>query len=120
LFQIQYNQRILALNFYCVVSITHGNDEDTEMTLDVSNPLLETEYFTLTIGDTMVFISQEYHGVSAAAKYPVVGTVKFAAAILNEKAVLFPLKESTRKLQSLLLEERKMLTSFISKLRSNT
>ncbi|MBL4585829.1 MAG: ABC transporter permease [Flavobacteriales bacterium] len=52
------------------------------------------KFYDITIGDTMVFISQGYHGVSAAAKYPVVGTVKFAAAILNEKAVLFPLKEA--------------------------
>ncbi len=52
------------------------------------------EYYKLSVGDTMVFISQGYHGVSAAAKYPVAGIVKFTAVILNEKAVLFPLKEA--------------------------
>ena len=52
------------------------------------------EFYNLSIGDTLVFISQGYHGVSAAAKYPVSGTVKFTAMILNEKAVLFPLKEA--------------------------
>ena len=52
------------------------------------------EFYELKIGDTLVFISQGYHGASAAAKYPVDGVVKFTAMILNEKAVLFPLKEA--------------------------
>jgi putative ABC transport system permease protein len=52
------------------------------------------EFYNLSIGDTLVFISQGYHGASAAAKYPVAGIVKFTAFILNEKAVLFPLKEA--------------------------
>lgn len=52
------------------------------------------DYYKLGIGDTLVFISQGYHGSSAAAKYPVAAIVKFTASILNEKAVLFPLKEA--------------------------
>ncbi len=52
------------------------------------------EFYNLKVGDTLVFISQGYHGVSAAGKYPVAGIVKFTAMILNEKAVLLPLKEA--------------------------
>ncbi len=52
------------------------------------------EFYHLSVGDTMVFISQGYHGSSAAAKYPVSGIAKFTAMILNERAVLFPLKEA--------------------------
>jgi ABC-type lipoprotein release transport system permease subunit len=52
------------------------------------------EFYDLKVGDTLVFISQGYHGVSAAGKYPVAGIVKFTAMILNEKAVLLPLKEA--------------------------
>ncbi|MGB1318052.1 MAG: ABC transporter permease, partial [Flavobacteriales bacterium] len=52
------------------------------------------EYYKLQVGDTLVFISQGYHGSSAAAKYPVSGIVKFTAMILNERAVLFPIKEA--------------------------
>lgn len=52
------------------------------------------EFYNLRVGDTLVFISQGYHGVSAAGKYPVAGIVKFTAMILNEKAVLLPLKEA--------------------------
>lgn len=52
------------------------------------------DFYKVSIGDTLVFISQGYHGVSAAAKYPITGVVKFGAAILNEKAVLFPIKEA--------------------------
>lgn len=52
------------------------------------------EFYNLKLGDTLVFISQGYHGVSAAGKYPVAGIVKFTAMILNEKAVLLPLKEA--------------------------
>ncbi len=52
------------------------------------------EFYQLSVGDTMVFISQGYHGSSAAAKYPVAAIVRFTAMILNERAVLFPLKEA--------------------------
>lgn len=50
------------------------------------------EFYNLTVGDTLVFISQGYHGASAAAKYPVAAIVKFTAVVLNERAVMLPLK----------------------------
>jgi ABC-type lipoprotein release transport system permease subunit len=52
------------------------------------------EYYKLAVGDTMVFISQGYHGVSAAAKYPVSSIVRFTSIVLNERAVMFPMKEA--------------------------
>ncbi|MBP9152814.1 MAG: ABC transporter permease, partial [Flavobacteriales bacterium] len=52
------------------------------------------KFYHLSVGDTMVFLSQGYHGGSAAAKYPVAGIVKFTAVLLNEKAVLLPIKEA--------------------------
>ena len=52
------------------------------------------QFFRLSVGDTMVFLSQGYHGVSAAGKYPVAGIVKFSSQVLNQRMVLFPLKES--------------------------
>ncbi|MCF8462057.1 MAG: FtsX-like permease family protein [Flavobacteriales bacterium] len=52
------------------------------------------EYYKLAVGDTMVFISQGYHGVSAAAKYPVSSIVRFTSLVLNERAVMFPMKEA--------------------------
>lgn len=48
----------------------------------------------ITTGDTLVLISQGYHGVNAAGKYPVKGIVKFASPDLNKKMVYLPLKEA--------------------------
>lgn len=52
------------------------------------------KYLNLSVGDTLVFISQGYHGVSAAGKYPVAAIVRFTAMILNNTAVMLPLKEA--------------------------
>lgn len=52
------------------------------------------EFYNLSVGDTMVFISQGYHGASAAGKYPVAAIVKFTAVMLNERAVMLPIKEA--------------------------
>jgi len=39
----------------------------------------------LSVGDTVVFISQGYHGMTAAGKYPVRGLVKFPTPDLNNR-----------------------------------
>ncbi|MFC2175922.1 ABC transporter permease [Bacteroidota bacterium] len=52
------------------------------------------EFYHLSVGDTMVLISQGYHGSSAAAQYPVAAIVKFTAVILNENVVMLPLAEA--------------------------
>ena len=44
------------------------------------------------IGDTIVFIGQGYHGVTAAGLYPVKGIVKFPIPALNDQSVYIPLK----------------------------
>ncbi len=48
----------------------------------------------LEVGDTLLLISQGYHGVNAAGKYPVKGIVKFASPELNKQLVYLPLKEA--------------------------
>jgi ABC-type lipoprotein release transport system permease subunit len=52
------------------------------------------EYFSLELNDTMVFISQGYHGVSAAGKYPIKAILDFSVPLLNEQVAFLPLKES--------------------------
>ena len=46
----------------------------------------------LHIGDTIVLLSQGYHGASAAGKYPVKGIVHFGSPELNKRLVSMPLK----------------------------
>lgn len=48
----------------------------------------------LAINDTLLLISQGYHGVNAAGKYPVKGLVEFASPDLNKQMVYLPLKEA--------------------------
>ena len=49
------------------------------------------EKLGLAVGDTIVLISQGYHGVNAAGKYPVKGLVKFASPDLNKQMVYLSL-----------------------------
>ncbi len=51
-------------------------------------------YLNLAIGDSIILISQGYHGVNAAGKYPVKGLVKFASPDLNKRMVYLPMKEA--------------------------
>lgn len=48
----------------------------------------------LDLGDTIVLISQGYHGVNAAGKYPIKGLVNFGSPDLNKQMVYLPLKEA--------------------------
>ena len=48
-------------------------------------------YLQLGVGDTLVMISQGYHGVSAAGKYPIRGLLKFASPELNKQFVYMEL-----------------------------
>lgn len=52
------------------------------------------ERLNLSLGDTLVLISQGYHGVNAAGKYPVKGLVHFGSPELNKQMVYLPLKEA--------------------------
>lgn len=49
------------------------------------------ENLKLTVGDTLVLISQGYRGVNAAGKYPVKGILKFGSPDLNKRMVYLPL-----------------------------
>jgi len=48
----------------------------------------------LNLGDSIILISQGYHGVNAAGKYQVKGIVKFSPPDLNKSMVYLPLAES--------------------------
>ena len=51
------------------------------------------KYLDLSVNDTLVLIGQGYHGINAAAKYPVEGIVKFPAPDLNNQLVYIPLPQ---------------------------
>jgi ABC-type lipoprotein release transport system permease subunit len=48
----------------------------------------------LSVGDTLVMISQGYHGVSAFGQYPVVGIIKHPNPELNRRLVYLPIDEA--------------------------
>lgn len=52
------------------------------------------EYLEVGVGDTMVLISQGYHGVNAAGKYPVTGLVSFGSPELNSQMAFMTLEEA--------------------------
>lgn len=52
------------------------------------------ENLKLEIGDTLILISQGYHGANAAGKYPIKGLVHFASPDLNKQIVYLPLQEA--------------------------
>ncbi|MCH8904818.1 MAG: ABC transporter permease [Bacteroidetes bacterium] len=52
------------------------------------------EYLKLKVNDTLVIISQGYHGVNAAGKYPVKGIMKFGSPELNAGTIFLPLLEA--------------------------
>ncbi|MCP3931887.1 MAG: ABC transporter permease [Bacteroidetes bacterium] len=89
-----------------------GVDPEKENSLtELGNRIVEGTYFggddksviiaegvkdvlKLELGDTLILISQGYHGVNAAGKYPVKGIVHFASPELNKKMLYLPLKEA--------------------------
>lgn len=48
-------------------------------------------YLKVEVGDTLVLISQGYHGAGAAAQYPVKGILRFPSPELDNKMVYLPL-----------------------------
>lgn len=52
------------------------------------------EYLDAGIGDSVVFISQGYHGTSAVGLYPVTGIVHFPAPDLNKQLAFLTLDEA--------------------------
>lgn len=52
------------------------------------------ERLNLDVGDTIILISQGFHGVNAAGKYPVQGMVDFPSPDLNKQLLYLPLQEA--------------------------
>lgn len=52
------------------------------------------DYFGLELGDSLVFLGQGYHGMSAAGKYPVHGVLDLKSPKFNSRIVLLPMKEA--------------------------
>lgn len=52
------------------------------------------KYLKASVGETIVFIGQGYHGISANAQYPLVGILKVSNPILSKNLVLMPLAEA--------------------------
>jgi|AntAceMinimDraft_17_1070374.scaffolds.fasta_scaffold01556_2 ABC-type lipoprotein release transport system permease subunit len=50
------------------------------------------DYLKLKVNDTIVFLSQGYHGITAADKYPVRGIIHFPTPDLNASTVYMTLK----------------------------
>ena len=51
-------------------------------------------YLGIDVGDTLVMISQGYHGINAAGKYAIQGIVKFPSPEMNNQLVYMPLAEA--------------------------
>lgn len=54
------------------------------------------EKLGMKLGDTLVLISQGYHGANAAAKFSIKGIFKFALPDLNKRLVYLPLKAAQK------------------------
>ena len=52
------------------------------------------KYLKIDIGDTIVLISQGYHGANAAGLYPVKGIMKFPVPTQNNQTVYLPIGET--------------------------
>ncbi|MFZ9045911.1 MAG: ABC transporter permease [Cyclobacteriaceae bacterium] len=75
------------------------------------------DYMEMGLGDTLVLISQGYHGVNAVGKYPIIGLLKFPVPEFNQSAVYMHLTTAQEfygapgliTSQSILLEESKAI-----------
>ena len=52
------------------------------------------EYLKIGVGDTLVLISQGYHGINAAGKFPVRGLVHFGSPELNKQLIYIDLVQA--------------------------
>lgn len=62
---------------------------------DVDHVLVGSElakYLELGVGDTLVLLSQGYHGVSAAGKYAISGLLRFPNPEMNKQSVYIPIR----------------------------
>lgn len=52
------------------------------------------EYLNMSVNDTVVMLGQGYHGITAAAQYPVKGIIHFPLPDLNKQLIVMPLAEA--------------------------
>lgn len=52
------------------------------------------EYLNIGVNDTLVMLGQGYHGITAAAQYPVKGIIHFPLPDVNKQLVVMPLAEA--------------------------
>ncbi len=72
--------------------VTKGSYFETSKSLLVAEGL--ADYLEIGVGDTLVLVSQGYHGVNAAGKYPISGLVSFGSPELNGQMVFMSLAEA--------------------------
>lgn len=77
---IDWNSRIVKGKLFS------NNDTSVILAKDLA------EFFKKKVGDTVVFIGQGYHGMTAAGKYPVSGIINMKNPKLNRSLVFFPIK----------------------------
>lgn len=68
--------------------------EGSNLTADDDGALVGSglaEYLKMGIGDTLVLISQGYHGANAAGKYVIKGLVEFGSPVMNNQLVYLSL-----------------------------
>lgn len=80
-----------------IINIKSKIKEGSYFGKDDKSVLLGTglaKYLGISVGDSVVLISQGYHGASAIGLYPVAGLVKFPNPDQNNQTVCLPLKEA--------------------------
>ncbi len=85
------------------------------------------KYLKLGVNDTLVMISQGYHGISAAGKYPIRGLIKHPSPDLNKMIVFMDLANcqeffsAENRLTSLVVNVKKLddLNKSLRKIRNN-
>ncbi|GBD87235.1 ABC transporter permease YtrF precursor [bacterium BMS3Abin03] len=81
-----------SLNHYSKKIIKGKYFKSNDKAVLVSDKL--AEFLQLSVDDTLVLIGQGYHGITAAAKYPIKGIFHFPIPQLDNQLILMPLKES--------------------------
>jgi len=79
------------LNHYSEKIIKGSYLNEYDSAILVSDKL--AEYLQLNVGDTLVLLGQGYHGITAAAEYPIKGIFHFPIPQLNNKLIIMPLIE---------------------------
>ncbi len=78
----KYSDKIIRGNYFT------GNDK----AILVAEQL--AKYLKVDVGDSLVLLGQGYHGITAAAQYPIKGIIHIPIPDLNKQLVLMPLKEA--------------------------